>query len=110
MSDTIKLVQGDTRPRLQVTLTDTQTGNPIDLSDALTAVSIEFRQRGGTAVTPIPCTKVGDGSTGEVLMDWPAGALDGDPGSYEGQIVIQFGAQRQTVYELLRFSMRDNFA
>lgn len=109
MSDKIKLVQGDQKPRLQFTLTDKFTGSAIDLSASSTTVYLDFRKSGTTTVTQIPCTKVGDGSGGIVYMDWPAGALAGDPGDYEGSLVISWNGALQTVYETLRFLTRAAF-
>ena len=109
MTDKIKLVQGDQKPRLQISLTDQFTGSPIDLSDSLTTVRLDFRKRGDTVVTQIPCTKIGDGTTGVVYMDWPVGALAGDPGDYEASIVISFNGALQTVFETLRFYTRGSF-
>lgn len=109
MSDKIKLVQGDQLPRLQITLTDDATGSPIDLTDINTTVSVDFRMAGSDTVTQIPCTKVGDGSAGEVFMDWPTNAMAGDAGAYEGAIVINFNGKKQTVWELMRFALRESF-
>jgi hypothetical protein len=109
MTDKIKIVQGDRKPRLQFTITDKFTASAIDLSDPLTTVVLDFRKKGTTTVTAIPCTKVGDGTGGIVYMDWPAGALDGDAGDYEGSLVLNFNGLKQTVYETLTFYTRSSF-
>lgn len=109
MTDKIKLVQGDRRPRITINLTNELTGTAIDVSDPTTTVALEFRKKGATAFTSLPCVKSGGGSGGVVYMDWPAGALDGTPGDYEAQIVVDLNGERQTVYETLKFYMRDNF-
>ena len=51
MAHAIKLVQGDTAPLLYVSLTDSATSNPIDVSDAV--VTMTFRAEGSDAVIDI---------------------------------------------------------
>ena len=42
-------------------------------------------------------------------FDFTGGVLDVDPGPYEGEIQISFNGQAQTVFDVLRFVVRDNF-
>lgn len=109
-TDVIRLVSGDERPVVILTLTDDTTGAPIDLSAITTSVVMKFRKAGTTA-TPdeILCTKVGSGATGQVQFLFINGELDVDPGMYEGEVQISFNGQIQTVFETLRFTVRDNF-
>lgn len=94
---------------LTATLTDANTGAPIDLSDSLTTIAMDFRKAGTTAVTVIAGAKVGDGTGGQASFLWPTGSLAGTPGDYEAQIVISYNGQLHTVYDLLKFTMRANF-
>ena len=111
MADKIKLVQGDTFPNVRLTLTDPVTGLAINLSDSQTTVQVYFRQAGTTTVlATIPCTKVNGGSTGQVQFNFSTGVLNVDPGAYEGEIEINFDGQTQTVYELLKFTVRQQFS
>lgn len=111
MADKIKLVQGDTFPTVRLTLTDPVTGNAIYLADSTTTVQVYFRKAGSTTVlSTIPCTKVSGGATGQVQFNFASGVLDVDPGAYEGEIEINFDGQIQTVYELLKFSVRQQFS
>jgi hypothetical protein len=108
--DVIRLVQGDERPLVIVTLTDDITNTPLDLSAGTTTVQVKFREQGQTAVlSTISCTKVAGGSTGQIQFDFNGGVLDVDPGMYEGEIVVDFDGEVQTVYETIRFRVRDNF-
>lgn len=108
--DVIRLVKGDERPVIVLTLTDDVTGSPIDLSLISTTVSVKFREAGTTTLlSTITCLKIGAGTTGQVQFDFLGGVLDVDPGMYEGEVVISFGGQIQTVYDTLRFTVRENF-
>jgi hypothetical protein len=109
-TDVIRLVAGDERPVVILTLTDDITGGVIDLSAGSTTVSIKFRAAATTTVlSTITCSKLSGGTTGQVQFDFTGGVLDVDPGSYEGEIQISFNGQIQSVVDVLRFVVRDNF-
>ena len=109
MADTIKLVKGDELPQIVLTLRDDSANSALDLSLSTTAVSIKFRKRGtSTTLSTINTTKTTDGSDGKITFDFSGGVLDVDPGEYEGEIVISYGGIIQTVYEVLKFRVRDN--
>ena len=110
MADVIRLVKGNTKPDIIVTLTDDGTGDPIDLSLGSTSVSLKFRKQNTTTVlSTISCGKVSGGSTGKVQFDFAGGVLNVDPGMYEGEVTINFNGSLQTVYDLISFRVRDNF-
>ena len=110
MSTPIKVVQGDTKPTITVTLTDETTGSAIDLSDASTTVSVYFRAAGSsTLLSTISCTKT-DAANGVVEFDFSGGVLDVDAGLYEGEIEISFDGAKHTVYNPLKFRVREDFA
>jgi hypothetical protein len=109
MSNVIQLVVGDDRPVITLTFTDDITGLGYDVSDA--DVSVRFRAAGRDTVTlgVITCTAV-EGQANKAQFDFTSGILDGiDPGMYEGEVVIDEGEFRQTVYHLLKFRVRANF-
>ena len=109
-TDVIRLVAGDERPVVILTLTDDITGAVIDLSASTTTVTIKFRAAATTTVlSTITCSKLSGGTTGQVQFDFTGGVLDVDPGSYEGEIQINYNGQVQSVYDVLRFTVRDNF-
>ena len=109
-TDVIRLVSGDERPVIVLTLTDDVTGVPIDLSAITTSVIVKFRKAGTTTLlSTIACAKVGSGTTGQVQFYFYNGELDVDPGMYEGEVQINFNGDIQTVFETLRFTVRDNF-
>lgn len=109
MSETIRLVQGDTRPYISLKLKDAD-GNPIDVSTA--TVVLKFRAAGGgSTLFAIPCLKPGGGADGSVVIAFQPGNLNVSEGRYEGEIEIQFSSTDiQTIYRLLKFSVRSQFA
>lgn len=109
MADVIKVVQGDTKPLISLTLTDEATGDPFDLSDPDTTVTINFRAAGSTvAPQVISCSKT-DAVNGKVQFDFSGDILNVDPGLYEGEIVVSIGGATHTVYDVLKFRVRADF-
>lgn len=109
MSDTINLVSGDQRPSVVLTLTNSTDGTPVDLSGATTSVAVAVRPiSGGSVVETLACSKVGDGSGGQVTFRNIPATLAA--GNYEGEIQVTFGSERQTVYEALKFRVRAKFS
>lgn len=107
MSEPIKLVKGDNRPYIKLTLTKAD-GTPLDVSDADTTVTIHFRSvNSETVLQSIVASKVNGGSGGEVMFNFPGGALNVEPGYYEGEVEISFDGEKQTLYDRLKFFVRD---
>lgn len=124
MAEKIKLVQGDTRPALVVTVTDQTTGDPIGLTGA--TVRLKFREAGSETVkatltgTLLPGILVNGsisvaspydtpGAGGRVSFAWTAAALD-TSGEFEGEIEVTFSdTSIQTVYDKLKFKVREQF-
>ena len=88
MSTPIKLVAGDSKPLVTLTLTEEDTGAVVDLSDANTTARVRFRAAGTTTnIATITCAKVTDGSDGKIEFDFSGGVLDGlTAGAYEGEV------------------------
>jgi hypothetical protein len=107
MTDTIKLVRNDTRPSLVVTLTDSESASPIDITGA--TLALKFRKQGETTSESIPGIVL-DGPEGLCKFNWTVDALSGEAGLYEGEIEITFSdATIQTVFDRLRFRLREDF-
>lgn len=107
MTDKIKLVQGDNRPYIKLTLKDAD-GNPINL-DA-TTVRVYFRAAGtDTVLNTFTCNLLNGGLNGQCSFNFTGNSLDVEPGSYEGEIEIDFGGEIQTVYDVLKFQVRKQF-
>lgn len=127
-TEKIKLVSGDTAPQLILSLTDDRTKLPIDLSANGTSIRMLFREVGADTVKVVmPCFAIGgfqDPDTGDVTadppydvpgrggrlaMNWLADALD-TAGEFEGEVEVTFAdATIQTVYQTLKFSVREQF-
>ena len=110
MAERIKLVQGDTGPQLKLTLTDDTSGTPMDLTGA--TVTMRFRAAGSETVLFSRTGYINPGSAalGETVIIWQTGDLNLNPGSYEGEVEVVFqDGMRQTVYDLLKFSLRQDF-
>ena len=108
--DLIYLVQGDSgRPQVQATITDENTGAVVDITGA--TVIMKFRQTGSTTLQDTITGTVTNGAGGVCVFPMTALAMSGDPGNYEGEIQVTFaaGGGIQTVYDPLRFRMREDF-
>lgn len=127
MAEKIRLVAGDSRPQLIFSITDQDTGVPINFSETDTVVRVKLREAGGTDIkATMICGKLigvvnadgtvnynapynTPGSGGRVYMDWEPGALS-NAGEYEAEIEITFpDGTVQTVYDLLKFRVREQF-
>jgi hypothetical protein len=117
-SDTLELVQGDTRPRVVFTLKDANeaaTGYTLDAEDSdtwapvvLTNASCVFRIRamGSTTVKNTLSMTIMDGANGTVYTNFPSPALD-TAGLFEAEIEVTFGdGSIQTVYDLIKLKVR----
>ena len=110
MSNTIKLVQNDTRPSLVITLTDEVSGQPINITGC--TVLLKFRRMGETTLKGTIIGQVIDGSVGLAIYHWSSvpDILDGEPGMYQGEISIQFpDGTTQSAFDLLKFKLRAEF-
>jgi hypothetical protein len=110
MTEKIKLVQGDTYPQVRVVLTDDNTGQPIDLTGG--TVTLHFRQVGGSSALFSREGTVIDALAGVAVIAWQIGDLDVPPGEYEGEVEVYWPANeaRQTVYDFLKFRIREDIA
>jgi hypothetical protein len=107
----IRLVKNDTGPQIQLTLTDESTGSPINLSGATATLYMKSLTT-GTVVVSRPLTiPTGTASQGVALIIWGASDLNQTPGDYDGEVEVLFATgMRQTVYDVLKFRLRDQFA
>ena len=126
MIDRIRLVRGDNLPQILVALRENETGTPIDVTGA--TPRLKFRFAGSATLsatlvgTLLPGVELEDGTIdysppydlvgrgGRVMFQWGSADLDGPPGMYEGEIEITFpGGAVQTVYDKLKFTVREQF-
>lgn len=111
MTDRIKLVQGDTGPQIRLNLTDTETGNPTDLTGS--TVTLHFRaQDTDTVLFSRPAFINPDtADTGVCYIEWADGDLDVEEGNYEGEVeIVNATGVRETIFQILKFKVRKEFA
>ncbi len=112
MTTRIKLVQGDTFPSIRVTLTDETSGAPIDLTGA--TVTMHFRAVGEAAplFSLVATVYPSEAVLGKAVFTWGPTSLNQTPGDYEGEVEVYWASSgaRQTVYEFLKFRLREDIA
>ena len=105
MAKTIKVVQGDANLAFTATITDDETGDPVDLSAS--TVRLYYREVGGSG-TPITvnCTLPGGGTDGVVGATLPASCFV-NAGSFEAEVEVTTGSQVKTVPKKQLFEVRE---
>lgn len=107
MADKIKLVQGDNRPYIKLTLKNAD-GTVMNLSDS--TVVVHFRAAGGSSIlSTLSCSLQNGGTDGVAVFNFPGNTLNVEPGSYEGEIEVTTAGEKQTVYDILKFNVRAQF-
>ena len=107
----INLVQGDTGPQIKVTLTRSDTGLAENVSDA--TIKMHFRKQDSTSVlfSMTNQSTPEQQSLGVCIFLFSTGQLDIDAGYYEGEVEVVFDSgTRETVYEVVEFYVREDFA
>jgi len=111
MAQVFKYVQGDTGPQFRVTLTNDDDGATVYLTDA--TVTFHFREAGAESVLFSRNFFINPdtASTGVAVLQWAIGDLDVAAGTYEGEIeVVRDSGLRETLYDKLKFKVREDFA
>jgi hypothetical protein len=110
MSQIIYLTKGDSGPDVTFSLTDHDSEAPVDLTGLSSSV-LKFRAVGTTTVLQtISLSVVSPATNGQLLLVWPSGALNVNPGFYEGEIELTFtGPKVLTAYRRVRFYVQDQF-
>ena len=111
MATTFKYVQGDTGPQIKLDLTEEDSGSPVDLTGA--TVTLHFRAAGEDTVLfsreffVNPQTA----SNGEAVLQWAETDLQVEAGAYEGEVeVVRATGLRETLFDKLKFKIREHFA
>ena len=110
MANVIKLVQGDTKPSLVITLTDKSSNIPLNLTGI--TPGLKFRAAGMSELVGRVPGAVVDAANGVCVFHWSEvpGILNGEPGNYEGEVDLTYAdGTVQTVYETLYFYLRAQF-
>tara|TARA_X000000950_G_scaffold197326_2_gene237595 strand:- start:5985 stop:6359 length:375 start_codon:yes stop_codon:yes gene_type:complete len=120
-SETVKLVKGDTLPELTITLKDSNTAAsgqsldpenpstfaPIDVTGG--TVRVRVREIGETTILKTITTSITDASAGKVAMLFPTDTFP-SAGIYEAEVEFtKSDGNIQTVNDLIKLSVRDDF-
>lgn len=111
MADPILLVQGDTGPQIKVTLTREDSGLAEDLTGA--TVSLHFKKKNTDTVlfTLTGQSTADEKVDGVTFFLFANGQLNLDAGKYVGEVEVVFeSGTRETVYEIIEFTLREDFA
>ena len=110
MAATYKYVQGDTGPQLQLSFTDEDTDTATDLTSG--TVDLHFRAAGEDTVLFTRRLEIKTPATlGVATIVWHTGDLDLPAGAYQGEIeVVRASGVRETLYDLFKFKIREDFA
>jgi|TARA_A100001015_G_scaffold43159_1_gene47421 hypothetical protein len=120
-SDTIKLVVGDTLPELTFNLKDSNTaasGATLDIEDSTTwapvnltggSVKLRVREVGKTTVLSTITATISAPSAGTCTLIFPSGTW-ATAGTFEGELEFtKSDGNIQTVQDLIKFKVRDDF-
>lgn len=120
-SDTIKLVVGDTLPQLVFSLKDSNTaasGKTLNAEDSTTwaavdvsggSVKLRIREVGKSTVLSTIAMVLSNPSTGTCTCTFPTGTWTA-AGTFEGEVeYTTSGGGIQTVQDLIKFKVRDDF-
>tara|TARA_B100000768_G_C11227437_1_gene353460 strand:+ start:251 stop:586 length:336 start_codon:yes stop_codon:yes gene_type:complete len=111
MATSFNYVQGDTGPQVRLLLTNDDTNTPTDLTGA--TATLHFRAAGATTVlfSRLFYIDPADATAGEAILQWQTEDLNQVAGVYEGEVeVVKASGLRETLYETLRFRIREDFA
>lgn len=107
----IRLVRNDTGPQIQLTLTNEATGTAIDLSSATATMHFKSVATGVVAFSRALTIPALTATQGIAIVIWGATDLNQTAGDYDGEVEITFPTgMRQTVYDVLKFRLREQFA
>lgn len=120
-SDTIKLVVGDTLPELTFNLKDSNSaasGATLDVEDSTTwapvnltggSVKLRIREVGKTTVLSTITATISAPSSGTCTLIFPSGTWS-TAGTFEGELEFtKSDGNIQTVQDLIKFKVRDDF-
>lgn len=111
MATSFNYVQGDTGPQIRLLLTNDDTNTPTNLTGA--TATLHFRAAGDTTVlfSRLLYINSSNATAGEAILQWQTSDLDQVAGVYEGEVeVVKADGLRETLYETLRFRIREDFA
>lgn len=108
-TEPVYLVQGDNSAQIRVTLTREADGSAVDLTGG--SVKLRVRERFATTNTFTLTGSIQDAEAGIALFSLAGGEIDDiAPGVYLGEVEFTNGlSQKETVYDLTEFIIREDF-
>lgn len=113
MAETIKLVQGDNAPQLKLTLTDSTTGDPINLTGATVTLHVKPKDSSILSFSrPATILTTQDGVAGICYIQWSNTDLDRAAGYYDAEVELYWAGSgvRETIYDMLVILIREDIA
>ena len=120
-SETLNMVVGDTLPELVITLKDSKTaaeGSTLDADNSATwspinltgaTVRLRLREIGSTTLSDTRTLTITNATAGEASTDFSSSSFP-TQGTYEGEIEMTLATGGiQTVYDLVKFKVRNDF-
>ncbi len=108
-TEIIRIVRGDEGYSKTVTLRNSKTKAPIDLT-GVTSANLKFRAVGSTTLIATITMTVIDATGGQLQWTWPTNSLAGlAAGRYEAEIEMIGASRKQTPYQRLQFILREDF-
>ena len=111
MATSFNYVQGDTGPQIKLSFTDEDSATATNLTGA--TVTLHFRAAGEPSVLFSRSLYVNPdtAATGVAILQWSAHDLNQEAGTYEGEIeVVRSDGLKETIFEILKFRIREDFA
>ena len=108
---TYELVQGDQAPQIQAVIKRADDGSVIDFSGG--SCALKFRAKDTTATLfTLAAADVGDNfEDGIAVFSFSGTQLNINEGYYQGEIEITYDSGKvETVFEILEFYIREDFA
>ena len=111
MADPIQLVQGDTGPDIQVTLTRQDTGEAQDLTGATVLMHFRRANRDSALFTVQGQSTAEEQVNGIAVFAFSGDQLNQVPGEYQAEFEVTFASgDRETVFEGIDFVIRKDYA
>lgn len=119
---TVALVEGDNLPGIQFKIRDRNNAPPgqffdkkdpttwaeVDLRNA--TVTIKIRPLGEPTISDEQTLTILEPLSGQVLLSLASTTFQDIPGTYEAEVTVNYdGSGQQTVYDFIRFEVRERF-
>lgn len=109
-SEEFLYVRGDTGPHIKLYIYDSQVNEPADLQGAEATLFLKSNDTGKIVSTVICDISPASSIDGVLVIKWKEGDLDLPEGYYYGEVEVVYASnERETVYDLIRIYIREDF-